>query len=957
MQFRYLYSIDSGDSLPSLPSTFSTLSDSNMNLRNVWEGQGSLKTWAELPQLLRKDKRRIKEIDVKGFGLVEAVCEALEADLDIHLTTQELLDKVSQELTDHLEYTRFLKSPLCKRGVEYDMIQMTEVDYGRAVCDLYLPAIASCLDVCIRVLKKVGNYFAVMTTSPLDVYKKKDPNTLKRINLIYSGYKYKPIVWNMSDTAAFGVEAEVEGKKAEEPEGTASQSPTEANSTTEMLSRINMTPLAGRVISQTSNSSIGGVDCPIVISDEEDFSTPKDLNARVKEETPVTTIKVEPSASVFSLPSSIHTSTHSRVMKNKDEESCLSLSANQSESSCSLPSMPRKPATRIPFTLNEFEGMIPEVVDTCPYDINGLKYYLIDVPEDKTMFFYYWDGRYFQMNTSRRKGFGGVRRVGTCRGNPICNNPACGFLIENHKKNEVQFKAFGNTKFCSICDSEAERKPCGAKKLIEFHLQTRLLQIYHKGEHTCIPQQKKNSKDDFITSAIKRHGVNTTPKELAQLEMTAELNRQLELGVTDMDSIINIAAKLVDKTRINNIRATMQQQVQSEKHSLSSVAGLKEVTDTTDKYLIYKIHDHNMTGVGESFVFKSSLHMGKFALNMDVDSQVSSVLQDEPAYFDGMHRRCEGWKTLTLWMYHPNPQRLYRLATMEVKGETSSSVGLFWETFNSMLSEIKGEDYKFNPKLWVTDEAGANFNGLNKVYQNAAQKAVTCQFHYLQCLRRMLAKFPPELPELRQEFEQLMLQMLTATTIQEYNDLKGRVQEITALVPAVQVGLRWWLARRYNLFPIFRGFCISSLNLAEIGHSTLKKKKPLTLVDAAWEDVCTAILQEQEHRAFLQGMSRSGKGPSATELATKSKKQQMKRSKDYQRAFKNREFNLTEEGGHFVPHKRAKHRPNENIPPNVQGDEDPVDLPRECSLSQLSQPGPSQEVVPSSQVSIYSYYQ
>ena len=48
--------------------------------------------------------------------------------------------------------------------------------------------------------------------------------------------------------------------------------------------------------------------------------------------------------------------------------------------------------------------------------------------------------------------------------------------------------------------------------------------------------------------------------------------------------------------------------------------------------------------------------------------------------------------------FHPASRKLLRLATMEVKGETSQNVALFWKLFNEMLSEIKGEDYTFNPK-------------------------------------------------------------------------------------------------------------------------------------------------------------------------------------------------------------------------------------------------------------------
>ena len=51
--------------------------------------------------------------------------------------------------------------------------------------------------------------------------------------------------------------------------------------------------------------------------------------------------------------------------------------------------------------------------------------------------------------------------------------------------------------------------------------------------------------------------------------------------------------------------------------------------------------------------------------------------------------------------------------------------------------------------------------------------------------------------------------------------------------------------------------------MAEIGHSTLKRNRPLFLVDAAWEDVCSMIIQEEEFTKFLEGRGKSmGRGPS-----------------------------------------------------------------------------------------------
>ena len=50
---------------------------------------------------------------------------------------------------------------------------------------------------------------------------------------------------------------------------------------------------------------------------------------------------------------------------------------------------------------------------------------------------------------------------------------------------------------------------------------------------------------------------------------------------------------------------------------------------------------------------------------------------------------------------------------MEVKGETSENVALFWKLFNEVLAEVKGEPgYQFNPCGWITDEAEQTLMGL-----------------------------------------------------------------------------------------------------------------------------------------------------------------------------------------------------------------------------------------------------
>ena len=270
---------------------------------------------------------------------------------------------------------------------------------------------------------------------------------------------------------------------------------------------------------------------------------------------------------------------------------------------------------------------------------------------------------------------------------------------------------------------------------------------------------------------------------------------------------------------------------------------------------------------------------------MDQLSGESHPLQDEVVYFDGMHKRCSGFKTLTLWVLQIVMRKLTRLATMEVKREDTTCCSLFWEILNTMLSEVKNEEgYKVNPKMFIVDEAGAVAAGIRNVFGEAGyRKTRSCHFHFKQNLERALNNVPEELSDLSEEFRKLALDLLEVPILQMYNETVNRLKIIAQALPlSVENFLDWWLARRYNLFPVFRGFSMSSLNQAEISHSTLKPLKPLFLVDAANDDVATMIMQEEDMDEFLKGQKNStGKAPTKAQQAKQQKRQQINRAKEY----------------------------------------------------------------------------
>ena len=68
--------------------------------------------------------------------------------------------------------------------------------------------------------------------------------------------------------------------------------------------------------------------------------------------------------------------------------------------------------------------------------------------------------------------------------------------------------------------------------------------------------------------------------------------------------------------------------------------------------------------------------MAQLAIDMDQDGP-DHPLQGEEAYFDGCHSQCVGNKTSALFIYHPAMQYILRLATMEVKNESTNEKKTF----------------------------------------------------------------------------------------------------------------------------------------------------------------------------------------------------------------------------------------------------------------------------------------
>jgi hypothetical protein len=107
------------------------------------------------------------------------------------------------------------------------------------------------------------------------------------------------------------------------------------------------------------------------------------------------------------------------------------------------------------------------------------------------------------------------------------------------------------------------------------------------------------------------------------------------------------------------------------------------------------------------------------------------------------------------------------------------------------------------------------------------------------------------------------------------------------------------------------------MNMAETGNKTIcveggVKLRGIKLIDAAWKDATSMVVQDEDYRMFMANEGKtSGKGLSQKKVIAKERSEERRRARSYSDAF--RSGNLLKENTQqyegFIPQKRARHRP------------------------------------------------
>ena len=102
------------------------------------------------------------------------------------------MEFLATEICSKPEYTRYMKAALSQDEINHNFLAFSKKnEYSRLVADLYLPAISSALDMHLRVIQNIAEYYGIINTYTLP----NDFNPLqkKTITLIVIDGCYHPV--------------------------------------------------------------------------------------------------------------------------------------------------------------------------------------------------------------------------------------------------------------------------------------------------------------------------------------------------------------------------------------------------------------------------------------------------------------------------------------------------------------------------------------------------------------------------------------------------------------------------------------------------------------------------------------------------------------------------------------------------------------------------------------------
>ena len=290
--------------------------------------------------------------------------------------------------------------------------------HGKMITELYIPAIANACNIQVNIISNIFCFVSSFNTIPEEI-----SQATKVINLLWKDEKYSAVVSALDGALPIPEEGPAVHPSTSIIIIPESQPVTVKDEPTEDEPPINQATEESVSIPETQ---ISGLNEVASIPETQITSVNEESSRKPGKE--IVTIKQQPT---------------SLCNKTKGKEAVTEVivitdsSDDTDDTIEELNSLLNKSPTTVgkgrPLDMALYKDFIPEVVEKIPHNIDGFHHYMIDCREDENSL--HWDGRYFHLNSSRRKGFRGIR-IGHCKGNHICLNDVCSYYLEKHQRNQ-----------------------------------------------------------------------------------------------------------------------------------------------------------------------------------------------------------------------------------------------------------------------------------------------------------------------------------------------------------------------------------------------------------------------------------------------------------------------------------------------------------------------------------------
>ena len=257
-----------------------------------------------------------------------------------------------------------------------------------------------------------------------------------------------------------------------------------------------------------------------------------------------------------------------------------------------------------------------------------------------------------------------------------------------------------------------------------------------------------------------------------------------------------------------------------------------------------------------------------------------------------------------------------RLASMDIRTENIKDIALFFTMLNEILQKVTGKpNYKFNSRYFVCDEGSANHKAIKYVYGEEFAKArvVGCKWHFRKNATMKARPMPEDIQDI---FNKTCKKLCKSTTItNQYNLLKGELEELAKKHPTLNPWIQWWHVHRSHIFAPFRVGGLTGVNLSEMENAGWESYNTLGLVHADKQDTATMILQEKEIYLFNRNQTKStGSGPSKAVRNSGDRQEQIKIAGDFVNILDVEETlcqkaEQAENPNAFIPRGSAKQKP------------------------------------------------